>query len=110
MKNDVPSSKKVAEAHKACVTVILALFIKYILHEHEPAQLRSLAKAWLIAGQEARSPWHMAQLITALDDEAEEEGVPLSEWGTHLLKRVRTKPLPKVKKSFNPFVWEELPK
>lgn len=95
-----------AGAEKAALTSVLALFILYIEHRHTTAQLRALAKAWLIVSREARSPWHMAQLIQLLNEEMEEDEIPLSKQGTYLLRRVQSKALPKVPKSYNPFTWE----
>jgi len=96
-----------AETHDSCVNVLVAVFGKFVELKLKPKQVRAFAKACLLVGQKARDSWHVMQLITVLLDEADEEGVPNSKLGTHLLERVQSKPLPKVKRSFNPFVLEE---
>jgi len=90
---------------KTAITIMLAVFIAFIDQNHTPAQLRALVRAWLIVRQNARDPWHMAQLLSYLNEELVADGVPLRKMGTYLLKWLRTKPLPKLPKSYRPFGW-----
>jgi hypothetical protein len=99
-------NRKKAVVPKQYVNLAVAIFNKFADLRLSPAQVRGLAKACVIVSQEARNAWHTMQIITVLFDEAEEDGVPLSKWGTYIFKRVQDKPLPRVSRSFNPFVRE----
>ncbi len=107
MKSKQHSTKKETVAPKPYVNLVVALINKFTDWSFDQTQLRKLAKAYVIVSQKARNAWHIMQIVTVLFDEAENDGVPLSKWGTYILKRVQNKPLPRVSRSFNPFVWEE---
>jgi hypothetical protein len=105
MKQERKTTTPNEDAEKTALNLALALFILYIEHRRTPRQLRALVKAWQIVARKARSPWHLAQLIRFLDEEMDEDEIPISRRGTHLLRRVQSKPLPKVPKSYDPFTW-----
>ena len=93
-------SKKSSAAndHALYIKVIWGLLKKYTMVDmdlgDDPKEIRAIAKAWLIVGEGARDAQHFVDLLEELDWEMFDEEVPLPERGTHLLRRVSSKPLP----------------
>ena len=94
MKQGKKRSKKsnVPKKLQLCINVAAVICSEYPdIGRHvsfDRTEILAFAEAVARMAQIARGEKHLGRLLYALDWERAEEGVPLKQWGTDLLKRV----------------------